>query len=160
MTGQSSTGTNCVRCERPVHRTIKCGHQPCSAACRRAGWRCPSRKTATAKGRRTREARRPCGSGAGDTGMQCMLEGHQVTCQLGRKASSEIRRRLGSDGDAATVAIFGRRLVFERKIKGYPSRFRWGSNGAPCPRPAHQRPYWVPPWKSTNWKRGTRPFSG
>ena len=36
VTGQSSTGTNCVRCERPVHRTIKCGHQPCSAACRRA----------------------------------------------------------------------------------------------------------------------------
>ena len=69
-----------------------------------------------------------------------MLEGPQVTCQLGRKASSEIRRRLGSDGDAAPVAIFGRRLLEQnarlraenkRVPQPLPVGIEWGTVPAP-----------------------------
>ena len=39
-------------------------------------------------------------------------------------------------------------LVFERKIKGYPSPFSYGRNGEQLPHPVALEPYWVPPWVS------------
>ena len=142
-----------------VHLPVKMGREPCSAAYRRARWRRDERKPATQTATEHDETAWSRSREPTPRPPDCSAKGRRVAWESTRRRRARSRPRRPR-GAILQMGYFWQRMLCQLdrpswlELKGYPSRFRRGPNGAPFPRPGRQQPYWVPPWKSANQNHG------